>query len=160
MKIYKPPMALHFEDGEQTIFLAGSIEMGKAEDWQTKVTEDLDQLGYSILNPRRDDWDSSWVQDIGNPQFYEQVTWELEALDRADAIIMHFVPGTMSPISLLELGLHANSGKLLVSCPEGYWRRGNVEIVCDTYGVPFFDSVEEIIKAMKSWPWLDKNLDI
>lgn len=148
MKVYKAPEKYELSIADKAIFLAGSIEMGKAEDWQSKVTKSLENTDYIILNPRRDDWDSSWKQDISNPQFYEQVSWELEALDMADVIIMHFVPDTMSPISLLELGLHANSGKLLVSCPEGFWRRGNVEIVCETYGIPFFTSIDELINNL------------
>ena len=55
------------------VFLAGSIDMGKAEDWQPFVTERLSDLPISIFNPRRDDWDSTWVQDISNKQFAEQV---------------------------------------------------------------------------------------
>lgn len=160
MKVYKAPEKYELGILDQAIFLAGSIEMGKAEDWQSKVTKALEDTEYTILNPRRDDWDSSWKQDISNPQFYEQVTWELEALDMADVIIMHFVPDTMSPISLLELGLHANSGKLLVSCPEGFWRRGNVEIVCETYGIPFFSSIDELINSLFLYNRLDKNLGI
>ena len=151
MKVYKAPEKYELSIADKAIFLAGSIEMGKAEDWQSKVIKALENTDYIILNPRRDDWDSSWKQDISNPQFYEQVTWELEALDMADVIIMHFVPDTMSPISLLELGLHANSGKLLVSCPEGFWRRGNVEIVCETYGIPFFTSIDELINNLSRY---------
>ena len=148
MKVYKAPEKYELSIADKAIFLAGSIEMGKAADWQSQVTKALENTDYIILNPRRDDWDSSWKQDISNPQFYEQVSWELEALDMADVIIMHFVPDTMSPISLLELGLHANSGKLLVSCPEGFWRRGNVEIVCKTYGIPFFTSIDALINNL------------
>ena len=34
-----------------------------------------------------------------------------------------------APITLLELGLFARSGKLIVCCPDGYWRKGNIEVV-------------------------------
>jgi len=115
------------------LFLAGSIEMGAAEDWQTRLTEELFGVPGTIFNPRRDDWDSSWVQEIGNEPFREQVEWELEAMDAADLIALYLSPGTKSPITLLELGLHAKSGKLYVFCPEGFWRKGNVDIVCDRY---------------------------
>src|SRR3974390_885282 len=102
MKVIKAPQKLEI-DGP-AIFLAGSIEMGKAVDWQTLMTNKLYDFKATILNPRRDDWDSSWEQKIENPQFSEQVNWELDALDRADIIAMYFDPKTMSPISLLELG--------------------------------------------------------
>ena len=54
-----------------TIFLAGSIEMGTAENWQEKAERLLENHSGTILNPRRDDWDSSWEQSISNPQFLE-----------------------------------------------------------------------------------------
>ena len=131
-----------------SVFLAGSIEMGKAEDWQTRVVTALEgqpTLGCLVLNPRRASWDASWEQTIRNPQFKEQVDWEMDALAGCDVIVMHFVPDTMSPITLLELGLHAASGKLLVSCPPGFWRRGNVEVVAERYHIPLFSSLEELL---------------
>lgn len=124
------------------VFLAGSIEMGAAVDWQAEAGRVLSEVGWTVLNPRRDDWDSSWEQSITNPQFREQVEWELAALDAAEKILLYFAPGTKSPISLLELGLHAASGKLVVVCPEGFWRKGNVDIVCRRYGVDVHSSIE------------------
>lgn len=68
-----------YKKTKHMIFLAGSIEMGKAIDWQTKVTEALKNHDITILNPRRDDWDSSWKPTIDDPKFREQVEWELQA---------------------------------------------------------------------------------
>ena len=108
--------------------------MGKAVDWQTELEKALEPTA-NVFNPRRKDWDSTWKQEISNPQFNEQVTWELDMLDRASYIALYFDPATKSPISLLELGLHASTGKLVVCCPEGFWRKGNVDIVCKRYNV-------------------------
>jgi hypothetical protein len=129
------------------IFLAGSIEMGNAVDWQTKVVKELNDFTKDLifLNPRRDSWDSSWVQSIENEQFYEQVTWELDALDKSDYIFMYFDPNTKSPISLLELGLYASTGKLIVACPDGFWRKGNVEVVCERFDIPLLNNLEDLI---------------
>lgn len=132
------------------IFLGGSIEMGAAEKWQDKVVEALKDTDHCILNPRRDDWDSSWKQEIGAEGFDEQVRWELASLEMADVILIHFDPATKSPISLLELGLYAKSGKLVVSCPEGFWKKGNVDIVCDSYNIDHTDSLEEAIQYLQS----------
>jgi len=125
-----------------SIFLAGSIEMGKAEDWQKRVTKQFEPYDVLILNPRRDDWDSSWVQSINDPQFSEQVSWELEAQESCDIILMYFSPETQAPITLLEFGLFANSGKLRVCCPEGYWRKGNIEVCCDRYNIPLYTDLD------------------
>lgn len=140
--IIKSPYPVDTSSGLPSVFLAGSIEMGKAEDWQTPISEKLQ--GFIILNPRRDNWDSSWAQSIDNAPFREQVEWELNALELADEIIMFFSPGTYSPISLLELGLHAASGKLHVVCPEGFWRKGNVDIVCYKYQIAQYQHIDEV----------------
>ena len=97
------------------------------------------------MNPRRDYWDSSWPQTFENANFSQQVNWELNALDKADVIIMYFSPGSQSPISLLELGLYANSNKMIVCCPEGFWRKGNVDIVCDKYNIPLFEDMGDML---------------
>ena len=73
-KIYKAPMLIPEEDYiNHMVFLAGSIEMDTAENWQTKLSEKLETIdNLTILNPRRDNWDSSWKQDINNIYFNEQ----------------------------------------------------------------------------------------
>ena len=147
--VSKPPAKQPFNLGKTSVFLAGSIEMGKAEDWQTTFTKSLGDADILVLNPRRDDWDSSWKQTIDDPQFNEQVTWELTSLEKADHIVMYFDPETQAPISLLELGLFASSGKMMVCCPEGFWRKGNVDIVCKRYHVPMFDTLDDMIDGFK-----------
>ena len=149
MREIKPPNDLSTNDGLK-IFLAGSIEMGKAEDWQNKIVKTLEDKKGTIFNPRRDNWDSSWKQSKDNPDFRQQVEWELEALSKSDYILMYFDPNTKSPISLLEMGLYARSGKLLVICPDSFWRKGNVDIVCEKYNVRQFPSIELALEYLSS----------
>ena len=134
MQVFTPPSKFQ-PDGKFTVFLAGSIEMGKAEDWQTEFCEKLCPYDINIVNPRRRDWDSSWVQSMENPMFREQVEWELKCLSMSDLILMYLQPDTMSPISLLELGLYASSSKMVVCCPDGFYRKGNIDIVCNRHPV-------------------------
>ena len=122
------------------IFLGGSIEMGAAENWQERLRDLLSAIPGTILNPRRNDWDSSWKQDITNGQFCEQVEWELKAQETSDLNIYYFSPGTQSPITLLELGLFAKSRSTIVCCPEGFWRKGNIDIVSRRYAIPQADN--------------------
>jgi len=143
------PNELITKNGYISVFLGGSIEMGKAEDWQKLLIKALSDKQIIFLNPRRNDWDSTWEQTITNPEFKLQVTWELTALEFSDIIVMYFDPNTKSPISLLELGLHAKSKKLIVFCPEGFWRKGNVDIVCEKYGITQVESVDELIKTLQ-----------
>lgn len=129
------------------VFLAGSIEMGAAVDWQTKAGAILSNAGFIVLNPRRDDWDSSWEQTIENEEFSKQVKWELEGLEKSDAILVHIDPETKSPITLLELGLlsQLKPKATFISCPMGFWRRGNIEILVDRYNMELYDNLEESI---------------
>jgi hypothetical protein len=152
MEVIKAPLMATWQlDNDVTVFLAGSIEMGAAEDWQSVIPElfkDRDKLTF--LNPRRDDWDSSWEQKESNPQFSKQVNWEMNMLDLCDIIFMYFSPETKSPISLLELGLYADSTKMIVCCPDEFWRKGNVDIVCSRYNIPVYNTLEAAIGRLRT----------
>lgn len=147
--ILKPPSPLSLAGERPSVFLAGSIEMGTAGDWQADFERALADLDVTILNPRRDEWDATWVQSIDNRPFREQVEWELAGQEQATVIAMYFAPETKAPITLLELGLFARSGKAIVCCPEGYWRRGNIEVVCRRYGVPLVASLPDLVAAVR-----------
>lgn len=72
----------------------------------------------------------------------------MNMLKIADIIFLYFSPETKSPISLNELGLHADSGKLIVCCPDGFWRKGNVEITCARHGIPLYDDINHAKSAL------------
>jgi hypothetical protein len=146
--VVKPPSPIVRTPGTLALFLAGSIEMGAAPPWQDAVAAALPGARVTIWNPRREAWDASWRQSIDEPLFREQVEWELEAQEHADLIAMYFAPETRAPITLLELGLFARTGKLLVCCPEGYWRKGNVQVVCRRYGVREVPDLDGLISAV------------
>jgi hypothetical protein len=45
-----------------SVFLAGSIEMGKAILWQDDMTKELSDLPVTVINPRRNDLNPDWEQ--------------------------------------------------------------------------------------------------
>ena len=139
--IIRSPAALPPRDSRPWIFLAGSIDNGAAEPWQSQLEANLAPLPVIILNPRRTQWPVEAAQTATNPLFHEQVLWELRAMEQASLIALYFAPGSQAPISLLECGLYARSGKLVVACPEGFWRKGNLEIVCAYYDIPLLHSL-------------------
>lgn len=153
--IKSPELYYNSNDLIGDIFLGGSIEMGAAEQWQERLVKNFEDTSVRFLNPRRDDWDSTWTQEASNPQFSEQVNWELDALEYSDLIVFYFDPNTKSPITLMELGLVAGCGKVIVCCPDGFWRKGNVEIVCQRYDITlvhtFDDLVNEIGQVINYW---------
>jgi len=149
VKVIKAPESI--KNIKNSVFLAGSIEMGKAIDWQTDIAikceeQTTDNHQITLLNPRRDDWDSSWTQTIENDNFREQVEWELDSMEKADKIVVYFDKDTQSPITLMELGIYSNSSKMCVCCPKGFFRKGNVDIVCKKYNIPMVDDIDGLVK--------------
>lgn len=126
----------------RTIFLAGTIDMGNSINWQEQVENTLRERGnYIVFNPRQAEWHP---ERIGEMDY--QVNWELEHLEKADIILMNFVDGSQSPITLLELGLFAQSGKLKVICTDKFYRYDNVRITCSRYGVKIYSTIEEALR--------------
>jgi hypothetical protein len=137
-----------YEIQGKSVFLSGSIDQGTAP-WQASIANLLSHLPITILNPHRPDWDETWKQDISDARFLKQVTWELDGMDAVDVIAIYFGAEAKAPITLLELGLFARSGKAVVACPEGFWRRGNVQVICEKFGIQLTGSVEELSKAVE-----------
>jgi len=142
----------HEIKGRDTIFLSGSIEMGTAEHWQARVVRELTDFDVVIFNPRRDDWDSTWRQSREDSRFKEQVEWELRWLRASTMQFICFDPNTRSPITLLELGIIMQLPSVrpaICCCPEGFWRRGNVEIVCDWGCIDLYHNFAAAMDALR-----------
>ena len=148
--LIKSPNDIPIDDNRLKIFLGGSIDMGKSEDWQAKLEKQLSGYNVIVLNPRRDDWNKEWKPISTDPNFRKQVEWELSALETSDIIVMYFAPGSQSPISLMEFGLYAKTNKLLVLCPDGFWRKGNVDIVAEKYNISMINSFDELMMELKN----------
>lgn len=136
------------------LFLAGSIEMGAAAHWQKAMIEGLADVTGTIFNPRRTDWDSSWVQRASNRQFHRQVSWELMTMDMADYVFFNFCDDTKSPISLLELGICSISKPevTIVRATANFWRFGNIEVVCERaeHQIPIIHSLDQALRYLEA----------
>lgn len=144
----QPPHSFSKFLKKPSVFLAGSIEQGAAERWQEKVVSELMDQDIVILNPRRDDWNSDWAAVMENDEFRAQVDWELDGIEACDVLMMYFSPGTKAPITLMEFGLCARTApeKMIVCCPDGFYRKGNVDIACKRYGIQQAISFDELVK--------------
>lgn len=149
--IFKAPYKTKTPENHFSIFLGGSIENGKAELWQDKLSSALIETFNNIVifNPRRESWDANLSNTIENPIFEEQVSWEYEHLEKSDYILLYFQPGTLSPISLLELGLFAGKSNLIVCCPDGFWRKGNVDFICKKFNIPTINNYMDVLNYLK-----------
>lgn len=135
-------------ENKLSVFLGGTIDNGDSENWQKTIINSLKEEDGYILNPRKNDWDSTWKCDLSDKRFKEQVSWEWRAMHRATFIVFNFLPDSISPITLLELGgfLHKNP---IVCCQPGYWRKGNVDFVCNYSYITVVETENELIKIIK-----------
>lgn len=144
-QVFTPASKETISYDKPTMFLGGSIEMGKAYPWQLYAIDRFAADDIVILNPRRPDWDNTWIQSAGNPEFNHQVNWELNGIDRADCVVMFFDEKTMSPIMMMELGYLAGKvyagdiNKGIVYCRDSFWRKGNVDIISSRNHIQVFD---------------------
>lgn len=129
------------------IFLAGTIDMGNSIDWQNATVEKLRNMNgrYLAWNPRRSGGFTSSAEEMKY-----QIEWELERLEKCDIIVMNILGSSKSPITLLEMGLHMRSGKLYIACEPDFYRYDNVRITCGRYGVPLFDSLDQLLQELIS----------
>jgi hypothetical protein len=150
MKHIKAPEYVELSYDDYRIFLGGSIEMGAAEHWQQRLADALDHFPDTVFlfNPRRDDWDSSWIQDPApGTQFHTQVTWELVHQELAHLLVYYFDPNTKSVITMMELGAYGLQAteNTIVCCPKDFWRYGNVAVFCNRYNIELVHTFEELV---------------
>lgn len=132
-------------NGIKSVFLAGTTTAVDNVDWREKLSASLSEHPITIFNPNRPDWDSTWREDITFAPYREQVLWELDKQVKADLVVVYFHPATVAPISLLEFGLSAQiPDKVIAIAPKGYSKRGNVQIVCQKFGVEFLDNIDKL----------------
>ena len=131
----------------KTVFLAGTIDNGDSFNWQEGIINRCQDLDIVFYNPRRKKWPSVTVTS----QIEYQIKWEQEHLYNADLIIMCLLDNSRSPISLLELGLYAQSGKIIVFCNPEFYRYDNVRLTCEKYNIPLYkvdlDNMKKIIES-------------
>jgi hypothetical protein len=149
MKNIKPPFLETVDQSYYRVFLGGSIEMGKADEWQDRLANHF--VGYPIAfyNPRREDWDPEWKQVPDHLEFNHQVTWELTNIDQANLCVFYFDGDTMSPVTMMELGYVGGKGiNTMVYCPTKYFRYGNVKIFCDRMGISITSEYDKFFNAL------------
>ena len=141
------------------IFLAGSIDRTKGRNWREEITDYIQESWFesefntdhiTIYSPRRAD--DKWKPDME----VEQAAWDMSMLSMADYIILHLTGDTVSPVSLLELGIFMKSPKLYVSVDSSYKRKRIVELYTANYCDNKIDgSLVDSVSEIKNH-WLNK----
>ncbi|VVB80059.1 Nucleoside 2-deoxyribosyltransferase like protein [uncultured archaeon] len=105
---------------EKSLFLAGGIT--GCVDWQLELLDLLKDTDLVILNPRRKNFDLS-ISNIEE----EQIAWEFNHLNKADAVSFWFPKETLCPITLYELGkISMGNKKLFIGLDPSYARKNDV----------------------------------
>ncbi|KAK8069875.1 hypothetical protein PG994_006491 [Apiospora phragmitis] len=155
-----------------TVFLAGTTTATNdgSGDWRDALCTALSAQPITFYNPLRSDWDATWRNDAACGPFREQTRWELGRQTRADLVVVYLGPHTDAPVSLLELGLVAGLAaaatgptatavtdedqkitkkkQVLVCAHEGYKKRGNVQLLCQNFGIEMVDTTEDFPAAI------------
>ena len=111
------------------LFLGGGIT--GCPDWQSDAIQRLEGLTrWGLLNPRRDDFDTSNTSNS-----FEQIEWEFDGLRRAALHLFWFPAESDCPITLYELGFSLGAAYALGKTPRvrigvdpGYPRRLDVQV--------------------------------
>jgi len=143
------PSSIDVASTAMRLFLAGSIDSGMAEDWQSLIASSLRDLDVVVFNPRRGAWTPGTSHESEPEETRRQINWELDAIERSDIMAFYFAPGTKSPISLLELGLIAPRKQAIVCCPHGFWRKTNVDVICQRFEIQQVSSLEDLVNEIK-----------
>ena len=122
MRYIECPSPEPIDPNEKSLFLAGGIT--NCPNWQLEVVKMLKDSDWTIINPRRANF------DVGNNQLLEpQIEWEHQRLLQARAILFWFPAQTLCPITLYELGAWSMTNKpLFVGTYPEYQRQHDVKI--------------------------------
>lgn len=153
MKLYRPLEIVPVEAYRNSLFMAGAIT--GAADWQTDFAGDLRATDLTLLNPRRETYNS-----LDPDALREQIRWEHDGLRQASAISFWFPASALCLISLYELGSWAHwrdeNGEvkpLFVAVDPDYARQKDIKIQLELErpDVQILDSLDQLTAQILAW---------
>ena len=154
MQIVEAPNSLEsfFNSKAIKLYITGSISLDKSENWIMVFIEGLKKYflkdkNLFIFHPIRKDWNPEWGENEYDSEFRKQFVWELEAQGLADIVVMHFEHDALAPITLMEFGLNVGKdSRLIVHCPKGFWKKGNIDIICIRNEIKQAETLDDLLK--------------
>jgi hypothetical protein len=128
---------------KEYVFLAGSMDYKSSSSWRDKVINEFDDKNKNFFDPTNIDHD-----ELNESEMESHIQWELEAMSMADKIVLNFLPDSLSPISLVELGLYVQSEKLVVVCPKEFYQSNYVYVLCEKYNTPAYPNIDEALNRL------------
>jgi hypothetical protein len=130
---------------KKLLFLAGSIDLELPGNWRKSLADQLANH-FDFFDPTVTDH-----KTLTTAEWEEHIHWELAAMEKADLILMNLLPSAKSPISLVELGLHSTGSKLIVVCPDSFYKKHYLTILCHRYSTPLFDTTKEAVEHVEKY---------
>jgi hypothetical protein len=129
------------------LFLAGPTPRdASVPSWRPRALAVLAELSYAGAVAVPEEEGGGLLATYGA----EQVRWEWDALDRADAIIF-WVPRDLKALpgftTNVEFGLYCRSGRALLGYPPGAAKMGYLRMLAERFGVPVFHDLHELLAA-------------
>ena len=125
---------------QKFIFLAGSIDNSK-NNWRNYQMKKFKY--YSYFDPTNYNFSS-----LNNQEMINHINWEFTAMEKADIILLNLLPNSLSPISLVELGLYVSSKKIIIVCPKEFYKSTYVYALCKKYNSIIFEKLEEVTEEI------------
>jgi len=125
----------NLNDDKMLLFLAGSIDLELPGNWRKSVTSALEDY-FNFFDPTTLKYNS-----MKDAEWEEHIKWELEAMKSSDLVLINFLENSASPISLVELGLNTMNNKLIVVCPDNFYKRKYIQVLCEYYSTPIFSAL-------------------
>ena len=143
--LVRPP-ATPSRPNDVMVFLAGSM----SKPWREELTEKLDDLELlTILDPTVPDWvNVIGEEDIHNPGFIDQVSWEHQMMEKASIHVFHFDEKSLAPVSLLEFGMFQHKDAV-VHLEPGYEKDGHIRFIAGRYSVPLVETIEDVASFIR-----------
>jgi 8-oxo-dGTP pyrophosphatase MutT (NUDIX family) len=137
----------------KSIFLAGPTSRNKeVPSWRPDALQLLDDMGFDGVVFLPEDRNGEVHLD-----YDDQIAWEDKHLNLADCIVF-WVPRDLSPDSQgfpkraalttnIEWGAWADSGKVVLGCPEDAEKMGYIKHYAEKYKVPFAETLTQTLKS-------------
>ncbi|TYA78616.1 nucleoside 2-deoxyribosyltransferase domain-containing protein [Seonamhaeicola marinus] len=129
------------ETHKDYVFLAGSIDLNLDGNWREQV---INLIGDKVhfIDPTISGHDA--MNDL---QMESHINWELDMLDLADKVFLNFLEESKSPISLVELGMYTRTSKLIVVCPNAFYKSRYIKTLCKKYKIPLFTTLDAAVRT-------------
>lgn len=152
-----------------------SYEPSGAYDWQGKFAQGLasicdpnsgnglimyKNMKFAVLTCKPANPPVNPVLELNNPDAVNKISATIDFCEQADGIFCNFLKKSEATFPIFAFGYLANSGKMVVRCPEEYKNYPLVNMICQRKGIPLYPgrltNVLTILQGLLTLPNISK----